>query len=113
MKRNVFIKGILISVVIVLFTLALVGCVPTTPPSLTGIVNIVLTGTWTYNLNMDYSEKFSGVSSGTYTLYNVPIGDHYFEAINILGSSWGYFAVTKYIGVGTNNIYLYPLGESI
>ena len=113
MKRNVFIKGILISLVIVLFTLALVGCVPTAPPPTTGTVYIVVTGTWYYDLYMDYTEKFSGVSPGTYVLYNVPIGNHYFQAIDIDGSSWGYFALTKYIGVGTNYVYLYPSGGSI
>jgi len=35
MKINVFIKGILISVVIALFALVLVGCVPTIPPPTT------------------------------------------------------------------------------
>jgi len=108
MKSNVFIKGILISVVIVLFMLALVGCVSITPPPITGTVHIVVTGTWNYDLYMDYVGKFWGVLPGTYILYNVPIGNHFFEAIDIWGASWGYYALTKYIGVGINYVYLYP-----
>jgi len=65
MKRNVFIKGILIPVVIALFTLVLVGCTPTTPPTNTGTVYIVITGTYYYDLYMDYIGKFWGVSPGT------------------------------------------------
>jgi hypothetical protein len=110
MKRNIFIKGILISVVIVLFSLVLVGCMLTIPPQNTGTVYIVVTGSWYYNLYMDYIGKFWGVSPGTYILYNVPIGNHFFEAIDILGTWWGYHGHIQYITAGINYVYLYPLG---
>jgi len=103
MKRDVFMRAILISVVIALFILVLVGCVPTT-----GTVYLVVGGYYYYDLYMDYSSQFFGVIPGTYILYNVPIGNHFFEAIDIDGAWWGYDSITQYITAGVNYVYLYP-----
>ncbi len=106
MKKNVLVKGILVLVVIAFLSLAFTGCVPTYPT--TGTVYIVVSGSWYYNIWMDYTQKFSGVAPGTYVLYNVPIGNHFFEAIDVDGYWWGYYYVTRYIHAGVNYVYLYP-----
>ena len=104
MKRNVLMKAILISVVIALLSLAFTGCY--TPPPTTGTVYIVVTGPYWYDLYMDYIGQFLDVPSGTYVLYNVPIGNHFFEAIDSVGSVWGYVGYTQYITAGNNYVYL-------
>jgi hypothetical protein len=43
-------------------------------------------------------------------LYNVPIGNHFFEAIDIDGAWWGYHGQNQYITAGINYVYLYPSG---
>ena len=106
MKKNVLIKGILVLVVIAFLSLAFTGCY--TPPPTTGTVYIVVTGGWWYNIYMDYNQKFWSAAPGTYTLFNVPIGSHYFEAIDTMGWLWGYHGVTQYIYAGVNYVYLYP-----
>ena len=107
MKKSVLIKGILLLVVVALLAIGFTGCVPTPYPT-TGTVYLVVTGTWTYHLYMDYNLKFSSASQGTYALYNVPIGNHFFEAIDTWGWTLGYDSFNKYITAGTNYVYLYP-----
>lgn len=106
MKKNVLIKGILVFLVIALLSIGLLGCGPTYPT--TGTVYIVVTGGWTYDIYMDYNQKFWSVAAGTYTLFNVPIGTHFFEAIDTWGWTWGYDSVTQYITAGVNYVYLNP-----
>jgi hypothetical protein len=106
MKKNVLIKGIFVLVVIAFLSLAFTGCY--TPPPTTGTVYIVVTGGWWYNIYMDYNQKFWAAAPGTYTLLNVPIGTHFFEAIDTMGVWWGYHGVTQYIFAGVNYVYLYP-----
>jgi hypothetical protein len=113
LPRSIFFKGVLISVVIILFTLVLVGCVPTIPPPTTGTVYIVVIGTYYYDLYMDQIGKFWGVLSGTYILSNVPIGNHFFEAIDIDAVWWEYDGHNQYITAGINYVYLYPAGIPI
>lgn len=110
MRKNVLIKGILVLVIIAFLTIGFTGCgttIITTIPT-TGTVYLVVSGWWWYNLYMDYTQKSWSVPSGTYVLYNVPIGSHYFEAIDTAGSWWGYYGVTQYITAGVNYVYLYP-----
>jgi len=106
MKKNVLIKGILVLVVIAFLSLAFTGCY--TPPPTTGTVYIVVVGGWYYNIWMDYVQRFWGVSPGTYVLYDIPIGNHFFEAIDIWGSWWGYDSHFQYITAGVNYVYLNP-----
>ena len=106
MKKNILIKGILVLVVIALLPLAFTGCY--TPPPTTGTVYIVVTGGWVYDIYMDYNQKFWSAAPGTYTLFNVPIGTHFFEAIDTWGWTWGYDSVTQYITAGVNYVYLNP-----
>jgi len=106
MKKNILIKGILVLIVIALLPLAFTGCY--TPPPTTGTVYIVVTGGWVYDIYMDYNQKFSAAAPGTYTLFNVPIGTHFFEAIDTWGWTWGYDSVTQYITAGVNYVYLNP-----
>jgi hypothetical protein len=103
MKKNVLIKGILLLVVIAVFAFILVGC-----DGFTGTVYLIVGGYYWYDLYMDYVGKYWSVAPGTYVLYNVPIGNHFFEAIDIDGSSWGYDGVYQYINIGNNYVYLYP-----
>ena len=105
MKKNVFIKGILVLVVITLLAIGFTGCVP---PA-TGTVYIYIYGTCYYDIYVDNIGRFWGASPYyTYALYNVPIGTHYFEASDIHGWWWGYDDVYQYIGAGVNYVYLYP-----
>jgi uncharacterized protein YceK len=109
MKKNVLRKGILVLLVIALLTIGFTGCgtvIP--PPPTTGTVYMVVTGTYYYNLYMDYVQKYWGVAPGTYILYDVPIGNHFFEAIDTWGSGWGYDGFPQYITAGNNWVYLYP-----
>ena len=113
MKNNVLIKGILVLIVLAVLSLGFTGCgttIITTTPTYptTGTVYIVVYGWDFYNLYMDYAQKSSGVTSGTYVLYNVPIGSHFFEAEDTWGWSWGYDYATQYIYSGVNYVYLYP-----
>jgi hypothetical protein len=78
------------------------------PSNTTGTVYIVIYGDYEYDIKMDDVFKFINVSSGTYTLSNVSVGDHFFEAIDVLGSSLGYDSESKYINSGSNYVYLYP-----
>ena len=105
MKKNVLIKGILVLVVIAFLSLAFTGCY--TPPPTTGTVYLVVSGWSTYDLYMDFIPQYTWVWSGSYVIYNVPAGNHFFEAFDIWG--WGYDAFTQYITPGViNYVYLYP-----
>jgi len=107
-KKNVLIKGILVLIVITLLTMGFTGCYPTPIPPTTGTVYLIISGGWVYHLYMDYNQKFWSAAPGTYTLLNVPIGTHFFEAIDTWGWTWGYDSVTQYITAGVNYVYLNP-----
>ena len=111
--KSLLLKKVFLSILIVsILSIGLTGCmdivVPPTTPT-TGTVNIIVSGDYTYDLKMDGVIKFSDKPSGTYTLYDVSIGNHTFEAIDTWGSDVGYDSETKYISAGTNNVYLSPL----
>ena len=107
MKKNVLIKGILVLIAIALLTMGFTGC--GTIIVTTGTVYIyVATGGWATDIYMDYIQKFNNIYTGTFTLTNVPIGTHFFEAIDDWGWTWGYDSVTQYISAGVNYVYLYP-----
>ena len=109
MKKNVLLKSFLVLVLVSLLVFSITGCVPTpTPPPTTGTVYIYVYATWATDIYMDYIQQFNNIYTGTYTLYNVPIGSHFFEAIDDWGISWGYDFVTQYISAGANYVYLYP-----
>jgi len=109
MKKNVLIKGILVLLVIALLTIGFSGCtIIIPPPSITGTVYITISGDWWYNVYMDYTQIRTGIRAGTYPLYDVPIGNHFFEAVDTTGWLRGYDDVTKYITSGENYVYLYP-----
>lgn len=81
------------------------------PTVTTGTVYIVVSGSGgaKYDVKMDGVDKFTNVTSGTYTLTNVSTGNHFFEAIDTWGASFGYDSDTKNITTGTNYVYLYPI----
>ncbi|MCK4309597.1 MAG: hypothetical protein KAW42_06450 [Candidatus Atribacteria bacterium] len=107
MKKNVLMKGILVLIVIAFLTIGFVGCAPPYPT--TGTVYIVVYGGWYYNLYMDYDQIGWSKPAGTYLITpDVPIGNHFFQAIDTWGSSWGYYSVYQYIHAGNNYVYLYP-----
>jgi len=108
MKKNVLIKGILVLVVIAFLSLAFTGCYNGPLPPTTGTVYIVIYGWDFYDLYMDYVLRYWGGTSGTYVIYNVPIGSHFFEAEDTWGWLWGYDSITQYISAGVNYVYLYP-----
>ena len=108
MKKNVLIKGILVLIIITLLTMGFTGCYPTPMPPTTGTVYIYVYVTYYYNIYMDYIWKLCYVSTWTYLIYNVPIGSHFFQAIDVDGTWWGYDYYTQYITAGNNYVYLYP-----
>ncbi|HZK40431.1 MAG TPA: hypothetical protein VFC91_02560 [Atribacterota bacterium] len=108
MKKNVLIKGILLLVVIALLAIGFTGCAPVPILPTTGTVYIMVSGLYQYNIYMDYNQKFWSATTGTYTLFNVPIGTHFFEAIDTWGWTWGYDGFNQYITAGANYVYLYP-----
>ena len=102
MKKNVWLKGILLLTLVALLTMGLAGCgiVITT----TGTVYITVIGNWWYDIYMDYDLIFDDVKGGeTKILKNVPSGTHVFEAIDTAGLIHGYDYVEKYIYAGENN----------
>ena len=97
--------------IVSILSIGLTGCldiVTPQPTPTTGTVNIIVSGDYKYDLKMDGGTVFSDKTEGTYTLTNVPIGNHTFEAIDTWGASWGYVSETEYISAGTNNVYLNP-----
>jgi len=118
MKRIFFKKVVLVILTIAVLGFGLAGCgvtiLPTTPsiePPIeppTGTVQLVVSGTYTYDLTMDGATRFSNKPSGNYTIPNVTIGNHSFEATDVLGVSYGYDSVTQKISTGINYVYLNP-----
>jgi len=102
------IKGILLLVVVSILAIGFTGCAPMPYPT-TGTVYLRVYGSYTYDLYMDQYQYFNDKYQGTYTITNVPIGNHFFEAEDsVWGWTWGYDSVTQYIHVGANDVYLYP-----
>ena len=113
MKRISFTKVVLLVLAITILGFGLTGCNVNLGPvapliSTTGTVKLVVSGTYYYDLIMDGVTKFSNKQPGTYTIPNVPIGNHTFEAIDVDGSSYGYDIITQYISTGENYVYLTP-----
>lgn len=109
MKNNVLMKGILLLIVLAVLTLGFGGCGALIIIPTTGTVYINVTGGWWYDLYMDSQKKYSNATEGTYVLYNVPIGNRFFEAIDTAGWERGYDSVRQYIYAGViNYVYLNP-----
>ena len=108
MKKNAFLKCLLLLILVSIMAIGFAGCAPMPIIPTTGTVYIVLGGYYWYDVYMDYVGKFYAVAPGTYVLYNVPIGNHFFEAEDIDGWLWGYDSITQYITAGANYVYLYP-----
>ena len=106
MKKNVLVKGILLLIVVSILAIGFTGCVTVIPT--TGTVYLVVSGSYYYDLYMDYNQYFNDKIQGTYVINNVSIGNHFFEAVDYWGSFWGYDSVNQYIGAGVNYVYLYP-----
>ncbi len=106
MKKNVLIKGVLLLIAIVLLTMGFTGCGAIIPT--TGTVYLVVSGTWYYDLYIDNIQQFTNVTPGTYVITSVPIGSHYFEAIDTWGWAYGHDSTTQYITAGINYVYLNP-----
>jgi hypothetical protein len=105
-NKKIIIKGILLLIVLAVLSMGFTGCGVVI--ATTGTVYILVYGWDFYNLYMDYVQQSWGVTSGTYVLYNVPIGNHFFEASDTWGWLWGYDNTTQYIHAGVNYVYLYP-----
>ena len=105
MKKNVLIKGILVLVVIAFLSLAFTGCYP--PPPTTGTVYItIVNDNYWYDIYIDGIWQALTNGSGNLTIYNVPIGNHYFQAYdtswwNLYGSKW------QYITYGSNTVIIW------
>ncbi|HER25242.1 MAG TPA: hypothetical protein ENO17_09360 [Candidatus Atribacteria bacterium] len=107
MKKNVLLKGIFLLVVVSILAIGFTGCSPMPYPT-TGTVYLVVSGSYYYDLYMDYNQYFNDRLQGTYVINNVSIGNHFFEAVDYWGWTWGYDSVTQYISPGANYVYLYP-----
>lgn len=108
MRKNVLIKGILVLVVIALFAIGVTGCGVVISTKGTVYITIANDNYW-YDIYIDGDWWGETNGSGNLTLYNVPIGNRYFQAYDI--SSLNYYgSKLKYIYAGTNNlvsIYVY------
>ena len=106
MRKNVLIKGILVLVIIALLSIGFVGCVVSTYPT-TGTVYIsIANDNYWYNIYIDGVWWGQTNGSGNLTLYNVPIGNHYFQAYDtswwdLYGSKW------QYITYGSNTVIIW------
>jgi len=106
MKKNVLIKSILVLVAIAIFALVFVGCIsfptpPVVPTTGTVIISIANDNYW-YDIYIDGSFWGQTNWSGDLTLYNVPIGYHFFQAYDISG--WLYGSLYQTINAGTNYV---------
>ena len=108
MKKNVLIKGILLLILLALLTVGFAGCTGGIITSTTGTVYLVLSGPYLYDLYTDDYRYFDNVSRGTYTITNIPTGNHLFEAVHYLYLDWGYDRAYQYIHSVANYVYLYP-----
>lgn len=110
MKKNSIVKGILLLMVLAVLTVGFSGCgVVVNPVPTTGTVHVIVSGTYSYDIYMDYIQKYWAVNGpGSGVLYNVQIGNHFFEAIDTWGWTWGYDSTTQYIHTGVNYVYLNP-----
>jgi len=100
MKKNIFIKGILVLVVITLLAIGFTGCVP--PPTGTVYISIA-NDNWWYDIYIGGIFQGKTSATGNLTIYNVPIGNHFFQAydtswLNLYGSKW------QYINYGSNTV---------
>ena len=108
MKKNVLIKGILVSVVLALLTVGFTGCSGGSvyPVYSTGTVYITLDSSDDYAIYLDGVRQGYTYWSPYYTLYNVSVGYHVIEAY---GYYYGYYdSDYKYVSYGSNYVYLYP-----
>jgi len=74
-----------------------------------GTVELVVSGSGSYDLKMDGITYFFDKLAGTYTIYDVPVGSHTFEAINMKGANIYYDSVTEYISNSLNLVNLIPV----
>ena len=92
---------------LVIIGIGLTGClVPDI--TVTGTAKLIVSGDYYYDIKMDGYTYFFDRLPGTYTLTDILVGNHKFEAIDVDGASFGYDSKTVYITAGTNYIYLYP-----
>ena len=105
MKKNILIKGILVLLVITLLSIGFTGCAPVYPTTGTVYLTIVNDNYW-YNIYIDGAWQALTNGVGNLTIYNVPIGNHLFEAYDISG--WNLYGYKwQYIRAGTNNVTIY------
>jgi len=106
MKRAVLIKGILLLILLALLTVGFTGCgsiIYTT----TGTVHLsIANDNYWYDIYIDgvWQELTDGL--GNLTIYNVPIGNHLFEAYDTSWYNW-YGYKWQYINPGTNYVTIY------
>ena len=108
MRKNIFIRDILLLVVVALLTIGLTGCEPVTPtPSIiTGTLNIDIDDNDTYWVYIDDVLWGTTNSNGNITLNNVPVGYH---TIYVQSTAFPYYCMGNAdttINVGINNVYI-------
>jgi hypothetical protein len=103
MKKNVFIKGILVLIAIALLTMGFTGCGTVIPICTTATVNIT-TPNDSYQYWIYIDGNYWGTTNwvGNITLYGVPTGYHTFYA---LSTDWAWDG-TAYVTIvcGVNNV---------
>ena len=106
MNANIFKKVSLLIIIIALLTIVLTGCGPTIPICTTATVNITTPNdNWTYYIYIDGVYWGATNSSGSMTLYNVPVGYHTFYAISN-DYAWDGTAYATIV-CGINNVPIY------
>lgn len=116
MNKPVFNNRLILLLLIILFSVFLTGCIEVFPPFPTeyGTVKIEIVGDYKYDITMDGKKtQYNNVLPGTYTLYDIPSGYHEFEAIDIMGASFGSDKERIFVEAGrTNYVYLNPVSPT-
>ncbi|MBA7525698.1 hypothetical protein ES705_17851 [subsurface metagenome] len=102
MNKKIILKGVLLLIALAVLTLGFGGCGVVISTTGTVYISIANDNYW-YNIYIDGVLWGQTNGSGNLTLYNVPIGNHYFQAYdislwNLYGSKW------QYITYGSNTV---------
>jgi hypothetical protein len=106
MKKNIIMKGILLLIILTILSIIFAGCSPIiiipTPTTGTVYISIANDSYW-YDIYVDGVFQGQTDGAGNYTLTNVPIGNHSFEAYDT--SWWNYYGSKwQYIHSGSNTV---------
>ena len=105
MKKKIIVKGILLLIVLVVLSMGFTGCGVVISTTGTVYITIANDNYW-YDIYIDGVWQALTDGLGNLKIYNVPIGNHLFEAYdtswwNLYGYKW------QYIHAGANYVTIY------